>query len=62
MSLQERVTRILKQPQSEWPVIEAEQTDTATLYKSYIAPLAAIPAGCSGTGGNTNSRGIATDL
>lgn len=44
MSLQERVTRILKQPQSEWPVIEAEQTDTATLYKSYIAPLAAIPA------------------
>lgn len=46
MSLQERVTRILKQPKSEWSVIEAEQTDTATLYKSYIAPLAAIPAVC----------------
>jgi hypothetical protein len=42
MNLQERVTRILKQPKTEWPVIEAETTDTATLYRSYIAPLAAI--------------------
>lgn len=46
MSLQERVTRILKQPKLEWPVIEAEATDIATLYRSYIAPLAAIPAIC----------------
>ncbi len=44
MNLQERVTRILKQPKQEWPVIEAETTDTATLYRSYIVPLAAIPA------------------
>lgn len=43
MNLQERVTRILKQPKQEWPVIEAEPTDVATLYKSYIVPLAAIP-------------------
>lgn len=47
MNLQERVTRILKQPKAEWPVIEAETTDIATLYRSYIAPLAAIPAVCS---------------
>lgn len=46
MSLQERVTRILKQPKLEWPVIESEPTDIATLYRSYIAPLAAIPAIC----------------
>lgn len=42
MNLQERVTRILKQPKLEWPVIEAESTDVPTLYRSYIAPLAAI--------------------
>ena len=46
MSLQERVTRIVKQPKQEWPVIEAEPTDTATLYKAYIIPLAAIPVIC----------------
>ena len=46
MNLQERITRILKQPKIEWPVIEAEPTDVATLYRSYIAPLAAIPAIC----------------
>lgn len=46
MNLQERVTRILKQPKSEWPVIETEPTDVPTLYRSYIAPLAAIPAIC----------------
>jgi hypothetical protein len=47
MNLQERVTRILKQPKQEWPVIEAEPTDIATLYKSYIIPLAAIPVVCN---------------
>ncbi|MGE5815959.1 MAG: Yip1 family protein [Acidobacteriota bacterium] len=46
MNLQERVTRILKQPHTEWPVIEAEPADIATLYRSYIVPLAAIPAIC----------------
>lgn len=46
MILQERVTRILKQPKQEWPVIEAEPTDIATVYKSYVIPLAAIPAVC----------------
>lgn len=46
MNLQERVTRILTQPKGEWPVIEAETTDVAGLYRSYIALLAAIPAIC----------------
>lgn len=43
-ALQDRVTRVLKDPKSEWPVIEAETTTTEQLYRSYIAPLAAIPA------------------
>lgn len=44
MNLQERVKRIITQPAREWPVIEAEVTDVPTLYKSYILPVAAIPA------------------
>lgn len=42
-ALTDRVTRILKDPKAEWPVIEAEVTTTEQLYRSYIAPLAAIP-------------------
>jgi MFS family permease len=40
----ERVKNILIQPKSEWAVIEREDTDTRTLYTSYIAILALIPA------------------
>jgi hypothetical protein len=43
MDLQTRVTNILTKPREEWPVIVAESTDVETLYKSYIAILAAIP-------------------
>jgi hypothetical protein len=43
MDLQTRVMNILTKPKDEWPVIAAESTDVATLYKSYIAILAAIP-------------------
>ena len=43
-ALQERVTKLLKEPAKEWVVIEAEPTTTERLYRSYIAPLAAIPA------------------
>ena len=46
MNLQGRVINILTKPKQEWPVISAEATDVATLYKEYIAPLAAIPAIC----------------
>jgi hypothetical protein len=42
MDLVERAKRILLQPGQEWQVINTETTTTADLYKSYIAPLAAI--------------------
>ena len=42
-ALQERVTKILKDPKSEWNVIETETTTVEQLYKGYIAPLSAIP-------------------
>lgn len=42
MNLVDRVKNILLQPKAEWGVIAAESTPTADLYKSYIAPLAAI--------------------
>lgn len=37
-----RAQAILLRPSAEWRTIETEKTDTATLYKSYIAPIAAI--------------------
>ena len=43
MNLRDRVINILKSPRQEWDVIAKETTDTATLYKNYIIPLAAIP-------------------
>jgi hypothetical protein len=44
MDLQKRVVNILTTPQEEWRVIAAESADPATLTRTYIAPLAAIPA------------------
>jgi hypothetical protein len=46
-TLKDRVIKILTNPKAEWPVIEAESTDVAKLYREYIAILAAIPAICS---------------
>lgn len=43
-ALKDRVTKILTDPKTEWPVIEAEPTTVDKLYKGYIMPLAAIPA------------------
>ena len=43
-ALKDRVMKILTDPKKEWPVIEAEHTDVARLYREYIAILAAIPA------------------
>jgi hypothetical protein len=43
-SLKDRVIAILTRPKAEWPVIEAEATNTGKLYREYIAILAAIPA------------------
>ncbi len=42
-TLKDRVTKILTNPKAEWPVIEAEATDTGKLYREYIGILAAIP-------------------
>lgn len=44
MNLANRVKNILLQPQSEWQVIETEQTDPQSLYTGYIMILALIPA------------------
>lgn len=39
-----RVKSILLSPKTEWPVLAAESTTIADLYKGYIVILAAIPA------------------
>ena len=44
MNLVERVQSILLKPKATWPVIDAEQDDTAALYKNYVMILALIPA------------------
>ena len=42
MNLTERVKNILLQPAGEWASIDQETGNLSDLYKSYIAPLAAI--------------------
>jgi hypothetical protein len=42
-SLMERAKKIITDPKNEWPVIEQESTTVERLYRTYIAPLAAIP-------------------
>ncbi len=44
MDIVTRAKNILLKPKEEWVVISAEATTPADLYKSYIAPLAAVPA------------------
>ncbi|MBS1187219.1 MAG: hypothetical protein H6R04_1237 [Burkholderiaceae bacterium] len=46
MSMIDRVKAILLKPKETWPVIEAEETTPASLYKNYLIFLAAIPAIC----------------
>jgi len=41
-SLVNRVRAILLRPKEEWQVIDKEATDIATLYRTYVMPLAAI--------------------
>ena len=40
--LVDRAKAILMKPKAEWPVIDAEHTEIATLFRSYVIPLAAI--------------------
>jgi hypothetical protein len=44
MNLIQRVQAIVLKPRETWPVIEGEAATTESLYKNYIAPLAAVPA------------------
>jgi Yip1-like protein len=50
MALVDRVKNLLLKPNDEWAVIEKELTDTATLYRTWIIPLAAITPICSAIG------------
>jgi hypothetical protein len=45
-ALLERVKQILFQPSATWETIAGEFTTTGQLYKSYVIPLAALPAVC----------------
>lgn len=47
MNLVDRVKRLLLNPKDEWRIIDKEAVDVATLYKSYIVPLAAVGPVCS---------------
>ena len=40
-----RVKSILLQPKPTWEVIDGEPSTISSIYKSYVIPLAAIPAG-----------------
>jgi hypothetical protein len=44
MELQKRLTGILTNPRHEWSVIADEAADVASIYRTYIVILAAIPA------------------
>ena len=47
MNLVDRIKNLLLRPKDEWLVIDKESVDIGGLYKSYIAPLAAIGPVCS---------------
>ncbi len=44
MNIVERAKAILLSPRTEWPVIEAEPSSVAQIYREYLVYLAAIPA------------------
>lgn len=49
--LVDRVRAIILRPKEEWLVIDKEQTDIATLYRTYVLPLAAIGPVANAIGG-----------
>jgi hypothetical protein len=60
-ALVDRVKAILMKPKEEWPVIAAEKTDIATLFRTYVIPLAAIGPVANALGGaliGTNLVGV----
>jgi len=44
MNVVQRVQDIILKPKETWPAIEQETADTASIYRSYVILLAAIPA------------------
>src|SRR6266550_2537589 len=60
-TLVDRAKAILMKPKEEWPVIAAEKTEIAALYRSYVIPLAAIGPVANAIGGaliGTNLVGV----
>jgi len=60
-TLVDRAKAILMKPKEEWPVIAAEKTEIATLYRTYVIPLAAIGPVANAIGGaliGTNLVGV----
>lgn len=44
MDIVARAKGLITRPREEWEAIAGEATDTAALFKGYVAPLSAIPA------------------
>ncbi len=59
MTLIDRIKNILITPKTEWPVIAGETTPNLDLVKSYVLPLAAIPAVAGFIGGSLIGHGVA---
>jgi len=51
-----RVKAILMKPKDEWRVIDAEQSDISTMYRSYVIPLALIGPVAAFIGGSLIGR------
>lgn len=52
MAMVDRIKNILITPKTEWPVIAGETTSNGDILKSYVLPLAAIPAVAGFVGGS----------
>ena len=44
MDILQRAKNIIMTPKTEWPVIAAEEPNTAQIFKEYVLPLALIPS------------------
>src|SRR5262245_42177215 len=58
MDIVQRAKNICLTPNTEWPVIQSEQADTASLISGYVLPLAAIGAVAGFVGGSILGRSL----
>jgi len=58
MNIVDRVKNICLSPNTEWPVIEAENTPAGTLISGYVLPLAAVGAVAGFIGGSIVGRSM----